>query len=368
MKTRSTYRVARWPGRYGWLFCALLYGSTACESPAVIAAQDNLLFAAPPKPIVRDEILLVSTRAIGTACDSGSMQRGLKCIRLSANSAGTSTWEPADWRPLICSPSNLPTIVYVHGNRVAVGKDIAQGMQVYRSLRAHTQPAGPVRFVIWSWPSEPIPGPIKDYVVKAQRTNPAAWQLAWVLDKMPAKAEISLVGYSYGSRVVSGAAHLLAGGRLGPLVLTKRTHSRRLPVRAALLAAAYDSDWLQPQRFYGRAMAEFDRLIIATNELDPAMRFYHFSNGRGRKHALGKSGVYQPATLGEAQQRLRCIDFTHSVRRSHSLVDYLSAEGRMGMLWQQLLMPPQPLLARTHYAFQLGDAQSGRFARNERFD
>ncbi|MGI9429653.1 MAG: hypothetical protein ACR2NM_13410, partial [Bythopirellula sp.] len=263
------------------------------------------------------------------------------CHRLMARPNGGAEWKPTDWRQLISSPVDVPTVVYVHGNRVEPGKDCFEGMQVYHSLKANKQIRGPIRFIIWSWPADKIPGPIKDYLVKAQRTIPAAWQLAWLLDKLPIDSEISLVGYSYGTRVVSGAAQLLAGGRLGGLALPERLHPHRPPVQAALIAAAFDADWVQPGQFYGESLTQFRRLVLVTNELDPAMRFYHLSNGRGRMHALGKAGVHQPGSLGRASHRIRLVDFSSEVGRSHALVDYLKAQEKMRVLWQQLLTKPE---------------------------
>lgn len=338
MNTRNAKNRVRLLGSYRWLAGLLLFAVLICGSTTSTQALTVVpLFDAPQPPAVRDEILLVSTRAIGNVCDNENTSRRLRCQRLVTNTSGQPVWNAADWRQLLFSPTNLPTIVYVHGNRVVPGQDRLQGLQVYRSLKAHTH--GPVRFIIWSWPSAQIPGPIKDYLVKAQRTNPAAWQLAWLLDKLPEEAQVSLVGYSFGTRIVSGATHLLAGGQLGRLKLAERTHPDRPPVRAALLAAAYDADWIQPGRFYDQALGQLERLILATNELDPAMRFYHLGNGRGRMHALGKSGVYQLGTLGPAMNRLQRIDFTREVGRSHSLGDYLAADSKMGILWHELTMP-----------------------------
>jgi len=338
MKLRNRISLARWPVSFSWLAGFVLYVGWVSYSAAVVsAATVGPLFDAPPIPVASDEVLLVSTRALGTDCNDKSMSRGLRCQRLETG--GQPIWRTADWRVLLSSPAHLPTIIYVHGNRVTTGQDRVEGMRVYRSLKSHCRLKGPIRFVIWSWPSEQIRGPINDFLVKAQRTNPAAWQLAWLLDQLPVEAPISLVGYSYGSRVVSGATHLLAGGRLGPLTLGERTHPHRPPVRAALIAAAYDADWIQSGRFYDQALGQLERLVLVTNKLDPAMRFYHLGNGRGRMHALGKSGVYQPWRLGSATRRLQQIDVTREVGRSHALVDYLAAERKMSLLWHQLMKP-----------------------------
>ncbi len=346
---RSQEKLCRIPGRlavvkrerYAFIGLVLL---TLTGAPCPKSVASGQLFA-PPAPVEpRDEILLISTRPIGTACNSNRLRQGLTCQRFVKNTAGQVDWTPSDWR-LLLLPDRRPTIFYVHGNRVSPGRDLAEGRMVYQSLKRHSPLRGPVRFVIFSWPSEQIPGPIKDYLVKAQRTNPVAWQLAWLLDKMPLDTPIALVGYSYGTRVVSGASHLLGGGSLGPLHLTERAYPSRPPLRAGLLAAAFDADWIQPGRFYTNTLEKTERLVLGTNKLDPAMRFYHLSNGRGRMHALGRAGVDEPASIAAYAGRVRQIDFTGSVGRSHVLSDYLSAEHKMSRLWRELLTPGQRPIA-----------------------
>lgn len=332
--------MARRPGNARWL-AGLLLVLSSCGSLSARATAARPLFDAPPPTAAADEVWLISTRAIGTSCDTRAMAGGLSCQCLIPQSQGRAEWKPVDWRLLLASPGDRPTVVYVHGNRVGSGEDQFDGMGVYRSLRANRRHQGPIRFIIWSWPSDRIPRPIKDYLVKAQRTNPAAWQLAWLLDKLPIDNEISLVGYSYGTRVVSGAAQLLAGGQLGALALPERMHPHRPPVQAALIAAAFDADWVQPGQFYGESLTQFRRLILATNQHDPAMRFYHLSNGRGRMHALGKAGIHQPEALGRATRRIRLVDFSSEVGRSHALYDYLNANDKMRVVWNQLLTMPE---------------------------
>lgn len=325
----------------------------SCRSGFVSAKSVEPLFGSPPRAIANDEVFVLSTRVMGTACSDEVMRHRLQCKRLVTKPTGQKFWRTTDWRQVLSVPANLPTIVYVHGNRVAPGQDRAQGMQVYRSLKAHTQLHSSIRFVIWSWPSSQIRGPIKDYLVKARRTNPAAWQLSWLLDKLPVETPIALVGYSYGTRVVTGATHLLAGGRIGQLHMSQRTHVHRPPMRAALLAAAYDADWIQPGHLYGRSVGQLERLVLGTNRLDPAMRFYHLSNGRGRMDALGKSGVYQLKSLGTSAHRLKKIDFTSEVGRSHLLTDYLAINGKMRVLWRELT-------ASQYLATNAADAESGQ--------
>ncbi|NOY29629.1 MAG: hypothetical protein GXP28_05470 [Planctomycetes bacterium] len=302
-----------------------------------LAALGFVLSALQPV-LAGDEIFLLSTRSVGTVCHGNAMSNCLLCEQYLATPRHEPRWKSRDWRDLVSdSIAERPTVIYIHGNRVARGKDRLQGMQMYRSMARCGKLNEPIRFIIWSWPSTPIPGPIKDYQAKAHRTRPAAWQLAWFLDQLPAPSRVSVLGYSFGARIASGAMHVLGGGSLGGLKLDQRIHPQPQPFRVALLAAAFDANWIQPGHFHGRALSQVERLVISTNQLDPIMRFYHLSNGRGRTHALGMRGVSQPQTLGYARQRIKLVDCTHSVGRNHSLVDYLAVSGKMRAIWQELL-------------------------------
>lgn len=306
-------------------------------NPAI--AQTPPLFAA-PQPGEQDEILLLSTRRIGARCDDQLLQHQLDCYQLTENSSGCRRWQAIDWRGILSHEKSRPTLIYVHGNRVSQGKDRVEGLRVYRSYVQHTRPATPIRFIIWSWPADRIPGPIKDYRLKAHRTRPAGWQLAWLVDKLPEETPLGLIGYSYGARVVCTATHLLAGGAVDSLALADRWHPERQPVQVALIAAAFDADWIQPGHYLGRAVYPVEKMTLGTNRLDPAMRYFHWSNGRGRIHALGKAGPAQPAALGPGLRRIHRIDFAASVGRSHQLSDYLQAHQEITRFWQQLSLVP----------------------------
>jgi hypothetical protein len=319
------------------LWCALI----GC---GIAPAGAEPLFDPPEPTAEADEILLFSTRSLGTACDSKRMSEELKCQRYEIGDNDRPLWKACDWRtalqldsPVRESASPMRTVIYVHGNRIEPGEDRRRGMMIYRSLVSRGKPNQPIRFVIWSWPSTTVPGLIKDMKIKAARTCPAGWQLAWFLDQLPEKTPLSLIGYSYGARVASGALHVLGGGRLGGKQLTERLHPGRPPIRVAMVAAAFDADWILPGKYHGRAVSQMEELILITNQRDPAMRLFHFSVDRGRIHALGKEGVSRPQALGRAARRIRPIDMTQEVGRSHLLVDYLAVTSKMGVLWRRLV-------------------------------
>ena len=318
------------------LIACLLVAMTTHEASSSFAAAP--LFAAPQPTTSGDEIFLVSTREVGTAISGQRLNQGLRCKRFVGDRSRQTAWQDTDWRELAArSRVNRRTVIYVHGNRVAPGRDVADGLAVYRSLKLLGKSPAPVRFIIWSWPSAPIPGRVKDFRVKATLTDPVAWQFAWFLNQFPAEAQLSLVGYSYGARVVSGAMHLLGGGRIGMLKLNDSAQQKHATVRAALIAAAFDETWIEGGNYYGRTIWQTERLIVSTNKQDPVMRFYHLSNGRGRVHALGRAGIERLSSLGAAARRIKHVDFTDNVGRSHTLEDYLAATSKMSTVWHQLL-------------------------------
>ena len=336
--------------RLRWLAIALALLSSA-------AAPADEIFAPPPLPAPvealprtpRDEVLLISTRSIGLVCDPGKMADGLRCELLEPRSPGGGAWRTAAWNDVLAQLADpLPTVIYVHGNRVESSADKAHGLQFYRALAARKPADVSLRYIIWSWPSSQIRGPVKDYEVKAARTRQVGWQLAWAVDQLPARTPLTLVGYSYGARAVTGTLHLLGGGALGDLSLPERAHPERPPVNALLIAAAVDARWLLPNGYHGRALSQVDSLLLVNNTLDPAMRYYPLSPVGRHATALGHSGI--PSRDRRAQ--IRSYDFTSAVGRHHALSAYLAAAPIGRVLEQAIPAPPEaagsPAVAATY--------------------
>ena len=105
-------------------------------------------------------------------------------------------------------------MIYIHGNRVPSECTAPEGQQVYRLLTAGVDDATPIRFVIWSWPSAQMRGQLRDVRTKANRTELAGYCLAWLLTHLPENQQVSLLGYSFGARIATGAMHLVGGGTL----------------------------------------------------------------------------------------------------------------------------------------------------------
>lgn len=274
-----------------------------------------------------DEVWLLSTRSIGTKCDPRAMASGIRCEQRLAD----GRWQRRSWDATLAALEKpMPTVIYVHGNRVDNGVDKSHGLGFYRWLAARKGAEAPLRYIIWSWPSSQIRGRIKDYEVKAARTQPCGWQLAWAIDQLPTTSPVALVGYSYGARVTTGALHILGGGSLGKLELAHRAHPDRPPVKVALVAAAVTAQWLRPEGYHGKALSQAATMVLVNNQLDPAMRFYPISPMGNGASALGYAGVPGRDSLGDLGRRIHSVDLTSSVGRHHALSVYLSTSSVFG--------------------------------------
>lgn len=273
-----------------------------------------------------DEVVLINTRGLGSARHPDRIAGGLRCERLVRTSRNAWTWTAAEWTDVLLSLQRpLPTVVFVHGNRVERGEDRAIGLSLYRTIDRYADADSPKRLVIWSWPTSQIRGPVRDFKLKSARAASSGWQLAWVLDQLPDSSPKSLLAYSLGARVVTGALHVLGGGELGGATLPTARSGAGSRLNAVLVSAAVNADWLRPGGPHGNGLSQVHRLFITTNRADPAMRFYRFGpTGRGAQ-ALGYVGPLGMGRDPAAAARIIAIDATQTVGRSHELDHYLLA-------------------------------------------
>ncbi len=158
------------------------------------------------------------------------------------------------------------SVVFLHGNRIPSCEAFTKGWSAYRQL-VRCADERPVRFVIWSWPSEKVGGPVEDARVKAARTNTHGYYLAWFVDQLNPAVPVALWGHSFGARIATGALHLLGDGTLAGRTLADRVSNSPRTMRAALLAAAVDRDWLLPGHCHGQAIVATRRLVAGQQRL-----------------------------------------------------------------------------------------------------
>lgn len=288
--------------------------------------------------LAADEIWMVSTRHSNCASGKLAEPANFRFFRFGPG----CRWQAADEAEWIASQqADAVTLVYVHGNRVASNEASGRGLAAYRAVVRNRPDSSPIRFVIWSWPSSKLhgPRPRRDAQVKAARTDCESLLLASFLTQLDSQTPISLLGYSFGARIVSGALHLAAGGRLGRYQLADADHRPTNSMRVVLYAAAMDNHWWLPGRYHGQSFSQVDRLLLLYNTCDPVLRLYPKMDRHSSAQALGFTGFARPAALGPDAARLEQANVRGQIGRTHDEQAYLASESIMRRMRDMLLAP-----------------------------
>ncbi len=234
------------------------------------------------------------------------------------------------------------TVVYVHGNRVTREKAQSRGLEVYRLLTGCVPCGPPVRHVIWSWPSQPIPlraAVLRDGRVKYRRTPTQSYYLAHWLCRLRCDARVSLLGYSYGGRAIVGALNLLGGGSECGRCLPSCCQCGPRRLRMAIWAPATQSDWLLPGGRHGCALSQLQSGLIFYNRCDPVLRLFDPLILSVTGPALGYVGLTLPYCCCPGYGRVTQFDATCIVGGRHSWDRWMSSacivnQIRQVALWQ----------------------------------
>ena len=285
-----------------------------------------------------DPIWTISTRHLGYA--GNELSAGELDLQVLRYDAASEVWLDAPLQAFLDEDGEAPTVFYVHGNRRDRNEAFRRGWACYHALARDAGPDLPFRFVIWSWPSDQLRGPLRDIRAKACRTNVDGQYLGWLLGRMQPDTRVSLVGYSFGARIITGAMHLLNGGTLAGQTVPIDSPAARTPVRAVLLAAAIHSDWLLPGRPHEDIWPVTDRMSVLYNSSDPVLRRYHAIERRGRPQALGYVGFWGWQQLGAAAKRVSNRDVSCYVGRTHDVDAYFCSSTVMNWVRETTLGAP----------------------------
>ena len=260
------------------------------------------------------------------SCRQGALNDGNPARLVYSAHREASGWSPANQDDFRGSSAPAAHCVLVLGHGYTAAQTLQLGTTIFRRLTAAMPADLPVRFVIWSWPSDKADtGPIKDLRAKAARTPQVARCLARWLDETPLPGRLSLLGTSFGARIVMEALELRSGGRLGSVQLAGSPSTSRQPVNVVLISAAIDNDWLFPGRRLGSAVSDVDRLLLINNRDDSVLNRYHWLYGmRSKAAALGVTGL-AAGRLGEAARSIQQLDAASIIGRQHGCAPYFDS-------------------------------------------
>ncbi len=271
------------------IVCVVLVNLYLANVATVTADESTSTGLATPecKPIPRqgDVVWLVSTRSVRCPSDGQPPELVVEQLR-------DGHWEPSNWQHLRQQSQGQRWVAYLHGNRMDAFTARHRGLQLFQKLMVDAEPSAPVHYVIWSWPSSKICGPLKDIRIKASQTDIEGYYLGWALQDLPAETEVGLIGFSFGARIITGALHLVAGGELSGRSLPEpATEAAARRPRAALLAAALDRSWIQENSVHGQAAEAAEQLLVMFNPCDRALKHYRAVEKCAQPIALGSTGT-----------------------------------------------------------------------------
>jgi Alpha/beta hydrolase family len=203
---------------------------------------------------------------------------------------------------LQASVNGRPIIILIHGSYYTAPMAVTEGPRIRNNLAHHEALTPDAIIVTFDWPSEFADLHVfRDGNEKARLAFVAGYHLARFLQGFPAGSRISLVGHSHGGLVALSALHLLAGGTLdtGEEATVLREARPSLRLRAVVIAAGVDRDWLEPGRRLDHALAASEGVLCLYNQLDPVLVVHPFGRYSDQRRALGKWGMSD-----DAQQRL----------------------------------------------------------------
>lgn len=270
--------------------------------------------------VSQDRLWSVSTRGItANACLADVDQPNLAVYQLTEDGCLNRTDLPHYLDGL---RDSTQVVVYVHGNRMSASDAIRRGLSVYRKTRSRVSQSA-IDWVIWSWPSDKEGILVNDARRKFARLDAQGLYLSWMLRKhVECGAPTTLIGYSFGGRVITGSLHALGGGSLGGRKLNGESILGS-PFRCGLVAPALERNALTRCGIHSLAPQNMERMVLLYNRRDAVLkRFWLVNRVRGTM-ALGYSGptAFAPRNDG-SELPVLSRDCSATVGLHHSELDY----------------------------------------------
>lgn len=182
------------------------YPPPAIDEPGVTAFRRPILDGHPElifQPRPQDEVWLISTRNISAGTIRPAPLSQFVCKR----SVGTA-WETVPVENLLHLQNNdtsKPTVFFIHGNRTEAFWARRRGKQAYQSLIGNSAaPLPAVRFVIWSWPSDPMKENfLADFRLKMDRSFVDGQIFGEYLSRLNPQQKVTIATYSLGAQIAA---------------------------------------------------------------------------------------------------------------------------------------------------------------------
>lgn len=249
-------------------------------------------------------------------------------------------WQRMRFADFSEQPADMVTSFFIVGNYYTHPETIETGWFAYHRLVAACAEGVKLRFVMWSWPSDPVPGRrLPDAKAKLTRVDPTAYHLAALVDRLDPATPISMCGSSYGVGISAGAVQLLSGDRLDYLRLSPRSGAARR-IRLVMLGAAIHDDTFLPGRKHDWVLPWIERGLVFVNPRDRVLKLYRFLYGRRSGVAsLGRNGPVGVRSLPDGY-KLAAVRSDPYVGYEHGMRPYWQSPALVACMRPYLLMQP----------------------------
>ena len=256
-----------------------------------------------PRPV--DEIWIISSRDVCSRCDTPCR---LQVSRIAGNCQSETTLD--ELVQAIESSSGHQNIFYIHGNNTDACWAEISGKAVYQLTCGDRCCVPPVRFVIWSWPSEEsgnlIKRPVRDFRRNLDRSPLDGHWFGYVLSRLPDEADPLIFTYSLGCQI--GLTALSS-----PAVLETGRQYRMM-----CMAPVTRCDWPCNECDLAAAISSLRSLNVVFNRKDIALRGYQVFC-RLQNHGDVRSG---PECLACSFANAFAIDVACEQGCEHNVVKY----------------------------------------------
>lgn len=292
------------------------------------------------------EVWTVSTHDLPLCVDFSEGQPLDRMSSLRVERLTDCGWQPANLADLLASDAcRSPTCLYLHGYNNGEADARECGLRVHRALSGESPSRGPLRLIVWMWPSEKTCEPLLDsFRSVAERVEPQAFYLAQFLAQLPCSGDLAIWGHSYGARLATAAVHLLGGGQLCGQGLS--AGERLCGLRVLLTAAALDDNWLLPGERYGCALTTARRLTVLVSPTDPVLKRYGHVAQDPAAQALGSVGLNVACLPAESAAKVRQVNVSGLIGVAHVSQRYLRSFAVVDLIRGEILHEQSRLPAR----------------------
>lgn len=243
-----------------------------------------------------------------------------------ANRCGRGRWVRSDLAELLGPDEHgivKPLMIFIHGNRYDASDATQQGLLLARHCAAACPGTGPIRTVIYSWPSGKEGVLLRDGRTKYERAYSEGRYMAWLLGQVDPDRPVGIVGYSFGALITAEALDDLIDAEAAGRGDLQPWRHRPAQTNLMLIAPAVRCDAFAPRGPYRRTLDCVDRVSLIINPRDKALEFFPFLDRRLGIEALGHTGM--PRRWVPAHVEYSAVNAETIVGKRHGLPLYLAS-------------------------------------------